>query len=159
MKGVAMITASALKRVEILSDLTDEQLARVAEICHVKTFNAGDVIVREFEPSDEIYIITKGSAQVQIGASQVTAETLSVPGPMAAVAIGQGQIFGEMALIDMGPRSATVRCTSDGTEVYVIYRDDFISLCEQDTNIGYKVMRNLAADLSFKLRHRNLSWR
>ncbi len=154
-----MVTASALKRVEILSDLTDEQLARVAEICHVKTFNAGDVIVREFEPSDEIYIITKGSAQVQIGASQVTAETLSVPGPMAAVAIGQGQIFGEMALIDMGPRSATVQCTSDGTEVYVICRDDFISLCEQDTNIGYKVMRNLAADLSFKLRHRNLSWR
>jgi hypothetical protein len=41
----------------------------------------------------------------------------------------------------------------------VIRRDDFIQLCEQDTDIGYKVMRNLAADMSFKLRHRNLSWK
>ena len=34
-----------------------------------------------------------------------------------------------------------------------------VALCEQDTDIGYKVMRNLAADMSFKLRHRNLSWK
>lgn len=154
-----MITVNALKRVEILNGLSDEQLTRVGEICKTVIYNSGEVIVREFEPSDEIYVINKGSAQVQIGASQVTAETLSAPGPMAAVAIGQGQIFGEMALIDMGPRSATVQCTSDGTELYVIRRDDFVSLCEQDTDIGYKVMRNLAADLSFKLRHRNLSWK
>lgn len=154
-----MITVNALKRVEILNGLSDEQLARVAQICKTVIYNSGSVIVREFEPSDEIYVINKGSAQVQIGAAQVTAETLAAPGPMAAVAIGQGQIFGEMALIDMGPRSATVQCTSDGTELYVIRRDDFISLCEQDTDIGYKVMRNLAADLSFKLRHRNLSWK
>ncbi|MBN1580721.1 MAG: cyclic nucleotide-binding domain-containing protein [Anaerolineae bacterium] len=154
-----MITVSALKRVEILSDLSDAQLTRVAQICKIETFKSGDIIVREFEPSDEIYIINKGSAQVQIGASQVTAETLAAPGPMAAIAIGQGQIFGEMSLIDMGPRSATVQCTSDGTEMYVIRRDEFVSLCEQDTDIGYRVMRNLAADLSFKLRHRNLSWK
>jgi CRP-like cAMP-binding protein len=64
-----------------------------------------------------------------------------------------------MALIDMGLRSATVRCTKDGTELYVLHRDEFIQLCEEDTDIGYKVMRNLAADMSFKLRHRNLSWK
>ena len=63
-----------------------------------------------------------------------------------------------MSLIDMGPRSATVRCTSDGSQLYVIRRDDFVALCEEDSDIGYKVMRNLAAELSFKLRHRNLSW-
>jgi CRP-like cAMP-binding protein len=59
----------------------------------------------------------------------------------------------------MGPRSATVRCSADASQLYVLRRNDFIRLCEQDTDIGYKVMRNLAADLSFKLRHRNLSWR
>jgi CRP-like cAMP-binding protein len=63
-----------------------------------------------------------------------------------------------MSLIDSGLRSATVRCTSDGSELYVIRRDDFVELCEQDTDIGYIVMRNLAAELSFKLRHRNLAW-
>ena len=154
-----MITIDSLKRVEILIGLSEEQLTRVASICRKKIFNSGDVIVREREASNEIYIIHAGSAEVDLAGTRITAETLAAPGPQAIISMGQGQIFGEMALIDMGLRSATVRCTGDGTELYVIRRDDFIQLCEQDTDIGYKVMRNLAADMSFKLRHRNLSWK
>ncbi len=154
-----MVTVESLKRVEILIGLTDEQLARVLEICHTRIYNNQDIIVREREPSDEIYVINRGSAEVILSGGRVTAEALAAPGPNAIISLGQGQIFGEMALIDLGPRSATVRCTSDGSELYVIRREDFVRLCEQDTDIGYKVMRNLAAELSFKLRHRNLSWR
>jgi CRP-like cAMP-binding protein len=153
-----MVTIDSLRRVEILTGLTDEQLARIADICKEKVYDAGDIIVREREPSNEIYIIDSGSTEVQLSGSHITAETLVAPGPQAIISLGQGQIFGEMALIDMGLRSATVCCTVDGTRVYVISRDDFVRLCEQDTDIGYLVMRNLAADLSFKLRHRNLSW-
>jgi CRP/FNR family cyclic AMP-dependent transcriptional regulator len=154
-----MVTVDSLKRVEILVGLTESQLTQVAKICQQKIYNDQDVIVREGDPSDEIYVIHAGSAEVILSGGRVTAETLAAPGPQSIISLGQGQIFGEMSLIDMGPRSATVRCTCDGSELYVIPRDDFIQLCDQDTDIGYKVMRNLAADLSFKLRHRNLSWR
>lgn len=154
-----MITVESLKRVEILNDLSDAQLANIAAICTKKVYNSGDIVVREREPSDEIYIIHKGNAQVSVTGRLVTAEALSAPEPTSLISLGKGQIFGEMALIDMGPRSATVQCTADGTELYVIRRSDFVELCEKDTDIGYKVMLNLAADLSFKLRHRNLSWR
>lgn len=154
-----MITVDSLKRVELLIGLTDEQLARVADICQKRLVNAGEVIVREHEPSSEIYIINSGNVQVDLSGGRITAETLAAPGPQALISLGQGQIFGEMSLIDMGLRSATVRCTSDATELYVIRRSDFVRLCEEDTDIGYKVMRNLAADMSFKLRHRNLSWK
>lgn len=154
-----MVTIDSLRRVEVLAGLTDQQLARVAAICHIKTYDAQDVIVHEGEPSGDIYVIHTGSVEIVLASSQVTAETLAAPGPKAIVSLGQGQVFGEMALIDMGPRSATVRCTADASQLYVIHRDDLSQLCEQDTDIGYKVMRNLAADLSFKLRHRNLSWR
>jgi CRP-like cAMP-binding protein len=152
-----MVTLGSLRRVEILVGLTDQELARVEAICRKVTFDAQDIIVREGDPSDDIYVIHKGSVEIVLGEGLLTAETLAVPGPQAIVSLGQGQVFGEMALIDKGPRSATVRCTADGSELYVIRRDDFIRLCDQDTDIGYKVMRNLAADLSFKLRHRNLS--
>jgi CRP/FNR family cyclic AMP-dependent transcriptional regulator len=154
-----MITIDSLKRVEILIGLTDEQLARVASICQIKEYKANEIIVKERDPSSEMFVIHSGSAEVDLAGTHITAETLAAPGPQAIISLGQGQLFGEMSLIDMGLRSATVRCTADGTKLLVIRRDDFIQLCEQDTDIGYKVMRNLAADLSFKLRHRNLAWK
>ena len=154
-----MVTLGSLRRVEVLTGLTDQELARIGAICRTMTSDAQDIIVREGDPSDDVYVIHKGSVEIVLDEGRVTAETLAAPGPQAIVSLGQGQVFGEMALIDKGPRSATVRCTADGSELYVIRRDDFIRLCDQDTDIGYKVMRNLAADLSFKLRHRNLSWR
>jgi CRP-like cAMP-binding protein len=61
-----------------------------------------------------------------------------------------------MALIDYGRRSATVRSITNHTVVDAISRDAFYNLCNEDKAIGYVVMKNLAVDLSFKLRHRNL---
>jgi CRP-like cAMP-binding protein len=154
-----MIPIDSLRRVEILSGLTDEQLARVASICQVVTLQTKEDVVREGDPSNDMYVIHRGSVEIVLSKNRVTPEMLSVPGPQTIVSLGQGQVFGEMALIDHGPRSATVRCTADDALLYRIQSNDFERLCEQDTDIGYKVMRNIAADLSFKLRHSNLSWK
>ena len=62
-----------------------------------------------------------------------------------------------MALVDHGPRSATVRALTDNTVVQIVNREDFVRLCDGNHHMGYVVMRNMAADLSFKLRHRNLA--
>ena len=67
------------------------------------------------------------------------------------------QLIGEMSLVDRGPRSATVRAIQDPTIVQVIQHEEFQALCQKNNRIGYLVMLNIAADLSFKLRHRNLS--
>jgi CRP-like cAMP-binding protein len=154
-----MVPIDSLRRVEILSGLTDEQLLRVASICQVVTYQGQENVVHEGEPSNDLYVIHRGSVEIVLAKNRVTAESLATPGPQAIVSLGQGQVFGEMALIDHGPRSATVRCTTDETLLYRIQCEDFQRVCEQDTDIGYKVMRNIAADLSFKLRHSNLSWK
>ncbi len=73
------------------------------------------------------------------------------------VHLGPGQIVGEMSLVDRGPRSATVRALTDGTLLYALGRQAFLDLCQANHHLGYVVMRNMAADLSFKLRHRMLS--
>jgi len=147
-----MVSTDLLKRLGLFSDLTDDQLARIASLCREEVHDKDDVIVREKEPSTELYIIQEGSAQVMLGSP-------SLPGPTPIVHLGKGQIFGEVALVDQGLRSATVKAVANGTKLYVINRDDFIALCDQDPHIGYIVMRNIAADLSFKLRHYNLTWR
>jgi len=139
-----------LKKVEILNSLSESQLEKVAELCREQTCSADDIIFKENDKSSELYLIQDGLVEI----------TLSVPEPGAEqsiVTLGKGQIFGEVALVDEGPRTASARCIADGTRLWVAKRADFISLCEKDTSIGFLVMKNIAADLSFKLRLVNLT--
>ncbi len=138
-----------LRNSEIFASLSEDDLAKVAAICRRKTYGAGEVITRKGESGDALYIVVDGFVEV----------SLPTPGDAAdhvLVQLGRGQVIGEMALIDGGPRSATVRALTAPTTIEIIRRDDFERLCEQNARIGYQVMRNLAADLSFKLRHQNL---
>jgi len=138
-----------LQGVDLFEGLKEDELEEVAKICYEKRYFPGDTIAKEGDNSDELFIITDGFVEVLLGERPKSSARV-------VVSLGSGQIIGEMALLDQGPRSASVRATSDPTIVQMIQRQDFEKLCLQNTNIGYKVMRNLAADLSFKLRHRNL---
>lgn len=143
-----MALSNILQDVELFNGLTSAELTEILQICHERQIEPGVIIANQGEPGEEMYIITEGFVQVSIrkGSRQ-----------RIIVNLGAGQIFGEMALIDKGPRSATVKAISDPTVVQIIHTDDFDRICIQNNHIGYIVMRNLASDISFKLRHRNLS--
>ncbi|HEX3053942.1 MAG TPA: cyclic nucleotide-binding domain-containing protein [Aggregatilineaceae bacterium] len=137
------------KAVGLFGGLTDEQLQRLVDISREEHFRDEDVIVEQGTEGEKMYLICEG--QVEILIRRTPRETAR-----SEVYLGRGQVFGEMALLDLGKRSATVRCCQDGTILYSVSREDFNQLCSNDTAIGYVVIRNLATDLSFKLRHRNL---
>jgi CRP-like cAMP-binding protein len=69
-----------------------------------------------------------------------------------------GQAIGEVALVDDGLRSATVVSVVPSTLVR-IGREDLLRLCEEDPRLGYVVMRNIAAELAFKMRSNGLVMR
>jgi CRP/FNR family cyclic AMP-dependent transcriptional regulator len=142
-----------LKSVELFEGVSTTEMNDVARICQEKTFQAGDVITEQGKPGNELFIIFDGFVEVLRSGAQVD------PSPRAIVNLGRGQIIGEMALVDRGPRSATVRALSEKTIVLTINREAFERLCDENHHLGYIVMRNIAADLSFKLRHRHLASR
>jgi len=137
-----------LRGVMLFAGLSDEELEAVAAICNERRLQRGEVIAEQGAPGDEFYVVTDGFLEISIGGDEALSQVL--------VNLGKGQIIGEMALIDQGPRSATVRAVSEAA-VQVIRREDFEALCERNTRIGYRVMKDIAADLSFKLRHRNMA--
>jgi CRP-like cAMP-binding protein len=137
-----------LREVELFDGLTDADLKMVAALCKVRKYRAGDLLTEQGKNGRELYIISDGLVEVIVH---------EPTGDRVILNLGTGQLIGEMSLVDQGPRSATVKAVHDPTIVQVIRYEDFESLCKQDTNIGYRVMQNLAADLSFKLRHSNLS--
>lgn len=136
-----------MKRVELFRGLNDEQLAQIGHISKQEVYGKGETICVQGEPGDRMFIISAGEVEVVVRDAKGHS--------YSALFLGQGQVVGEMALIDQGTRSATVLASDDQTTVYSIPSVAFTRLCETDTKIGYIMMRNLAQDLSFKLRHRD----
>lgn len=153
-----MSVMELLQHSELFMGLTREQIEQIAALGHEVTCNAGDVIISEGAPSDEVYIICSGLVEVEVAKGMVP-DVPGAPQLSSIVCLGEGQVFGEMALVDSGVRSATVRCAQDNTVLYAIPNRSFRELFERDHTIGFIIMRNIATDLSFKLRHRNLQIR
>lgn len=147
---------SILKQVDAFNGLTDEQLEKVAFRCQEMLLAQGDIILYESDQSDEVYVVAEGEVEISIRTSDTAR---SGTAEISIIRLGAGQIFGEMALIDQGLRSATVRCVTTPTRLLVIPHEDFVALCKEDGRLGFIVMRNVAADLCFKLRSHNLAWK
>jgi CRP-like cAMP-binding protein len=145
-----MNLSDILSQVELFEGLSRNELEQIASICKEQSFRSGDVVTRQGDTGDQLFVIWDGLVEV------VHEEAPHDPAPRTVVNLGQGQVFGEMALVDYGPRSATIRVISDRAKVQTIQRDAFMALCESQTHLGFVVMRNIAADLSFKLRHQHL---
>ncbi|HET7888604.1 MAG TPA: cyclic nucleotide-binding domain-containing protein [Bradyrhizobium sp.] len=99
----------------------------------VRLFKAGDVIFREGDEATELFVIKSGQVRIQIG-NRTVAE------------FGQDSIFGEMALIDSEPRSATATAIAD-VELVPVSERQFLFLVSQTPYFALKVMRVLAQRL------------
>lgn len=142
------ISLNVLKRVQLFAHLTEEELSLLAGICRPVAIAPDELIIEQNTTGTEMYVIAAGSVEVFI---RGLADARSL------VVLGRGQVIGEMALIDQGYRSASVKATAEPVTLYLIERNQFYELCERNNHIGFIVMRNLAIDIAFKLRHRNLA--
>jgi CRP/FNR family cyclic AMP-dependent transcriptional regulator len=98
-----------------------------------KLLKAGSVIFREGDEARELFVIKSGEVRIQIGNRTVTD-------------LKADSIFGEMALIDNEPRSATAVATTD-VELVAVSEKQFLFLVSQTPYFALKVMRVLAQRL------------
>jgi len=150
-----MINTYILGQVDIFEGLSPKHLELIDAICHEKTYNLGEVIFEENSLSKEFYIIMDGQVEIQVDPDTIGDGTDSYQ-PSTIAVLRRGQSFGEVAMVDPGVRSASARCGTKTCSLLVIDRRDLIKLLEDDYEMGYIVMSNLAADLSLKIRQTNL---
>ncbi len=150
--------AAILSVTEIFDNLTTTQLELVASICEMASYNQGDVLLQENESTTELYVIARGGVEILMNPSLVGAEQDKYE-PVVITELRQGQVFGEVALVDEGIRSATARVSQDNTTLLKVPRDRLMLLCDSYPDLGYKVMKNVAADLAFKIRNTDLTVR
>lgn len=149
--------SATLSLTEIFDDLSSAQLELVAALCEPLILQQGQVIIRENEGSDDLYVIAHGAIEVLMNPGVITAQTEREP--VALTELRRGQVFGEIALVDQGVRTATIRASENKTELLRIPRDRLMRLCDTYPELGYKIMRNLAADLALKIRNTDLTIR
>jgi CRP/FNR family cyclic AMP-dependent transcriptional regulator len=135
---------ATLRHVELFHGMTENHLRKIADIAQPLIYAAGDVVFRQGDVGDALYLISTGQVEVQVYSNGEA---------NAAVYLGKGQTIGEMSLVDQTTRSATIIAVDDQTTLYRITIPDFMALCASETGIGFVLMRNIAQDLSFKLRH------
>lgn len=121
---------TALKRVPLFSQCSDRELREIAKDMREELFSAGQDIVREGAAGGPFFVILEGRAKVIInGRTRRTFEP--------------GAYFGELALIDKGPRSATIRADTQ-VKAMSITSWNFLNLLENNFKLAQKVMAGLA---------------
>jgi CRP-like cAMP-binding protein len=154
-----MISTAFLRQNDIFFDLDERQLEQIAAICREQGFGSGEMIFEENSASDELYIIVRGEIEILIDPNLVSDRPEAALRPTTIATLRRGQSFGEVALVDQGLRSASARSASHDTQLLVIPRDNLMALCEEAPDLGFRLMRNLAAELAVKMRSTDLRMR
>lgn len=125
-----------LRHAYFFQELPLSVIEAVAEVCHPETRQAGEVVFQEGSRGDRLYIVLTGLVQVWKNHGSPDASLLSEYGP--------GRLFGEMALVDRLPRSATALAVQR-TELLYLDRQDFHGLVASYPDLAMSIMRSLSA--------------
>ncbi|MBN1835456.1 MAG: cyclic nucleotide-binding domain-containing protein [Spirochaetales bacterium] len=121
-----------LKKVYFFQGLSDQEIGKIQRVCHRISFSPGEVIFKEGSEADRFYIILDGAVEVWKNHELPERDLLAVH--------TAGHLFGEMALIDELPRSATVVCREPSRLLY-INRADFQRTILEDSHIAVSLLR------------------
>ena len=135
-----------IRQAAIFSDLDEEELQRVAEICTEQHFKFGQTVFKEGDPGNRLFIIATGEVRVSRQVPGSGEEALAV--------LKAGACFGEMSIFDRSERSTDAIANTDCT-LLTITRSDFEMLLDFDRDLAFKVLWAVVRLLSQRLRVTN----
>jgi len=122
-----------LAKVPLFSALSKKELQTIARASDDIEVPKGKVLVEEGKPGHEFFLIVGGNASVKRGKREIAK-------------LGPGQYFGELALLDRGPRSASV-VAKDDMEVLVLGQREFAGVIDEVPNLAHKLLTTMAQRL------------
>ncbi len=132
-----------LRSLDIFKDLRDRELGHLVQALHSRSYREGEVIFVEGDIGRALFILEAGEVE------------LTRPGaggkPVVLYHLKPGDFFGEMALLESLPRTATATAT-EKTHLHLLYKSKLDSLLNGEPRIGVNIMSHLARLLSARLR-------
>ena len=119
---------------KLFAALSPEELAELKRVSRESTFTAGMEIFKEGDAGDALYVVASGRVQISAVIGQGERQVLSRVPP--------GEVFGEMAIIDNQPRSATA-LAEEQTTLHVVPRDAMLHLLTSSPQFSFSMMREI----------------
>ena len=133
----------ALGNIPIFDNLTDSELNDVIRLTHERTYKLDEHVFKKLAPAEGMYVIMNGAVKINDPDSGTTFASLK-----------SGDFFGELALLDEEPRSASAVATQPSTLIG-FFRTDLLTLMKRSPELGNKILLNLSRVLGERLRRTN----
>jgi CRP-like cAMP-binding protein len=134
----------------LFQGLSPAQLLQLSEIVRVREVDPGEVVVSERDYGDTLYVIDEGRVEVRVASP----EGDRLVGGLRAPALGEisyaGDFFGEMCLLDLEPRCASVTA-AESCRLWELNRDDLYWLFGDDKELQLRILLTVARVLSRRL--------
>ena len=127
-----------LAQVPLFTELGPGELKRLSRIVKPRDYPAGEAILEEGDEAAAFFVVSSGRVQV--------VKDLSGPKETVLATLGPGEFFGETALLDGYPRTASVRALED-TQCLAMTRWDFTAELKSNPEMAVKILRTLARRL------------
>jgi hypothetical protein len=127
-----------LRGIQIFEGLSVGDLAVVASVAEEVSYPPGEVVLREGEPADKLYLVVSGEVAVMKGGENEGGHSVELG------RFGGGQSFGELALLDEAPQPVSV-CTTDEARLLVIQKGEFEEILNEYSKIALHVCKELSA--------------
>ena len=135
-EGFVTAAIDRLREIPFFADISEADLRHIAGMIAERHYRAGEVIIKERTEAERFLIIHRGKIEITKRFEESEEFVLAVR--------GDGDFFGEMALLDEQPRSATARAL-EPTTVLEISRSDFETLLFKAPALAFRIMKELAA--------------
>ena len=131
----------------LISSLNDSETRLIMNQLDYQALKAGDTLFNEGDTGAQCYLIIRGSIVVSKQLESGMEQTLAT--------LDEGELLGQIALIDRKPRSATCRAGARGVGLVLLNSDTFESLYSAQNTFAFKVLDHIVSDLAKRLRSAN----
>jgi MFS superfamily sulfate permease-like transporter len=144
---VAPAAELPLEQFSLLRQFTPAQIVRLRPYLQLEVWPAGSTIFNDGDPGSHLFLVAQGRASVRL---------LSADRNIRLATFGPGSLFGELALLDKGPRSATITADED-VVTWALAEQDFRELQFEEPEIAVNILSALGRELSGRLRQANMT--
>lgn len=136
----------SLQTSPLFQNMSDPEILTLGELFNEKIIDEGMTVFIENMPGESLYLIRQGAIKISKMLAEGDEKTL--------VILGAEDVFGEMAILDGAPRSATAR-VAERAHLLSMRKAEYESLCDKEPRLALKLTRNIVRIFSRRIRENN----